>query len=104
MTMPERHRESVIHSRQRCTIYGPTRSRSTRVCPIVRVFVRLRHIIAVNVDVARRINALEAEMKQHAAGNEQKFHMVFEVLRQLMAEDDASDPPAPIGFQVQDGQ
>jgi hypothetical protein len=35
---------------------------------IVRVFVRLRHVIAVNADVARRIDALEIEDSAQPCG------------------------------------
>ncbi|HEX6813790.1 MAG TPA: ORF6N domain-containing protein [Planctomycetota bacterium] len=56
---------------------------------IVRVFVRLRHVMAANSDLARRLADLE---KRHDA----KFRVVFEAIRQLMT------PPRPkpgrIGF------
>ena len=66
--------------------------------------IRWRQVIAGYAGAARRIEAREDDMKQRAAGNDQPFRMVFEVMRPLRTNDEASDSPAPMGFQVQDGQ
>jgi hypothetical protein len=50
------------------------------------------------------MDVLEDRMEKHAAGGDRKFQLVFEVLGKLMAEDDASGLPSPIGSQVQDGE
>ena len=71
---------------------------------IMRALVRIRHILAANAELARRIDVLEDKMVKHTAGSDRKFQVVFEVLRKLMSDDNASDPPTPIGFQVQRGQ
>jgi hypothetical protein len=59
---------------------------------IMRVFVRLRELLASHADRARKLEALE---KKYDA----QFQVVFEAIRQLMA-----PPPEPkkgrIGFQM----
>ena len=60
---------------------------------IMRAFVRLRQMLASNVDLARKLDALE---KKYDA----QFKVVFDAIRQLM-----TPPPAPkrrIGFHVAD--
>ena len=57
---------------------------------IMRAFVKLRMVLASNKELARRLDQLEAS-------TDEKFTVVFEAIRQLMA------PPAPqkkrgIGF------
>lgn len=52
---------------------------------VVRAFVRLRRILASHADLARKLDELEKKVGSH----DQKFQMVFEAIRQLMA------PPAP---------
>ncbi|MEK7413188.1 MAG: ORF6N domain-containing protein [Planctomycetota bacterium] len=69
---------------------------------IVRVFVRLRHALAVSSEIARRLAEVEKSMGQQLVlntQNEQQFKVVFEALRQLMIE---PEPPAPerIGFKT----
>ena len=61
---------------------------------IMRAFVRLREIMACHKDLARKLDDLERKFGEH----DQKFHVVFEAIRQLMA-----PPPEPakkrhIGF------
>jgi hypothetical protein len=57
---------------------------------IVRVFVRLRQLLATHIELARKLDELE---KRYDA----QFKLVFEAIRQLMA-----PPPSPrkgkIGF------
>jgi hypothetical protein len=70
---------------------------------IIRIFVRLRHLVAINADVARRIDRLEATLREHASDNDKHFRVVFEALRKLMAEPvaDGEEPPRRIGFQTE---
>jgi len=61
---------------------------------IMRAFVRLREILGSHKELARKLDDLERKVGEH----DQKFHMVFEAIRQLMA-----PPPEPakkrrIGF------
>jgi hypothetical protein len=60
---------------------------------IMRAFVRLRKILAVNADLARRLEALEKRVGDH----DEHFASVIQAIRELMA-----PPPAPkrrrIGF------
>jgi len=61
---------------------------------IMRAFVRLREIMASHKDLARKLDDLERKFSEH----DQKFHVVFEAIRQLM-----TPPPEParkrhIGF------
>lgn len=61
---------------------------------IMRAFVRLRQILATHKDLARKLEELERKLGQH----DEKFQLVFEAIRQLMA-----PPPEPakkrhIGF------
>ena len=61
---------------------------------IMRAFVRLRHILASHVELAKKLEALERKMVAHDG----QFAAVFEAIRQLM-EDDAEEPPkGRIGF------
>ena len=59
---------------------------------IMRAFVRLRHLLATNADLAQRLDALETKY-------DRQFGVVFEAIRQLMVE---PEPPAPdrIGFKT----
>jgi len=61
---------------------------------IMRAFVRLRGIMSTHKDLARKLTDLERKLGEH----DEKFAVVFEAIRQLMA-----PPPAPakhrIGFQ-----
>jgi hypothetical protein len=56
---------------------------------IMRTFVRLRHMLRANADLARRLAAMEQRY-------DRQFKVVFEAIRQLMV------PPVPrrrqIGF------
>jgi hypothetical protein len=48
---------------------------------VVRVFVRLRELLATHKDLARKLEELEKKLGQH----DEKFQVVFEAIRQLMA-------------------
>jgi hypothetical protein len=62
---------------------------------IMRAFVRLRRILAVNADLARRLDELERRIGEH----DEQFVYVIRAIRELM-----QPPPAPprrrIGFHV----
>ncbi|MBA3683679.1 MAG: ORF6N domain-containing protein [Planctomycetes bacterium] len=58
---------------------------------IMRVFVRLRHLLATNADLARRLDSLEANY-------DKQFRVVFEAIRQLMTEPEPKT--GTIGFKT----
>jgi hypothetical protein len=60
---------------------------------IVRAFVRLRQMLATNVNLERRLNELERKY-------DSQFKVVFEAIRQLMAPPAA--PQKKIGFQIKE--
>lgn len=60
---------------------------------IMRVFVRLRSLLAAHADLARRLDELEGRY-------DQQFRAVFDAIRALMAPPDP--PPKPIGFHVRE--
>ena len=61
---------------------------------IMRAFVRLREIMSTHKDLARNLADLERKLGEHG----EKFAIVFEAIRQLMAP--PAVPPKPrIGFQ-----
>ncbi len=73
---------------------------------IVRVFVRLRHAVAISAELGKRLAIVEAKLDQHwaetgkvLAEHENNIRVVFETLRQLIAEEDGNEP-APIGFKT----
>lgn len=62
---------------------------------IMRAFVRLRQILAVNADLARRLN----EIERRVGGHDEQFVHVIRAIRQLME----PPPPSkrrPIGFHI----
>ena len=63
---------------------------------IMRVFVRLRELLASHKDLARKNEMIERQQKEHA----EQLQAVFTAVRKLM------EPPAPkkrrIGFMVDD--
>ena len=63
---------------------------------IMRAFVRLRHLLAGNAELTRRMEELEASVQAGSAKTDQQFRAVFNAIRQLMT------PPASstgrIGF------
>ena len=56
---------------------------------IMRAFVRLRHLLAGNAELAQRLDELEAQVKDGSDKSDQQFRIVFDAIRQLMT------PPAP---------
>jgi hypothetical protein len=58
---------------------------------IMRTFVRLRRLAASREDLARKVEALEEKY-------DDQFRIVFDALRELMAEPETSD--RPIGFEA----
>ncbi len=48
---------------------------------IMRAFVRLRQILSTHKDLARKLDAMERKLAEH----DDKFAIVFEAIRQLMA-------------------
>jgi hypothetical protein len=79
-------RSSVLHSERAVAVN----------IEIMRAFVRLRQMMALHADLARRLDELE---KKYDA----QFRVVFDAIRQMM-----TPPPAPstarIGFHVQSGK
>lgn len=61
---------------------------------VVRAFVRLRQLLASHADLARKLDALEKKLGQH----DEKFQIVFEAIRQLMAPPAAAAKTRRIGF------
>jgi hypothetical protein len=63
---------------------------------IMRTFVQLRRLMDANRDLARRIEALEALEAKY----DEQFAVVFDAIRQLIAEERAAAAPARrIGFE-----
>lgn len=62
---------------------------------IMRAFIRLRQWLTAHAELARKM----AEMERHY---DEKFRVVFDVLRQLVAV--PASPPRPIGFQVRESR
>lgn len=70
---------------------------------VVRVFVRLRHLAGATVELAKRLDQLEANVSDHQAANTRHFKMVLDVIRQLMTEQEdraADDAKLHIGFKT----
>ena len=66
---------------------------------IIRVFVRLRRLLASNAQLRRKLEDLERKLQDHDA----KFAMVFEAIRQIMDEDEEPRPSKPpIGFHTEE--
>jgi len=61
---------------------------------IMRAFVRLREIIASHKDLARKLDEHERKLGKH----DEKFQIVFEAIRQLMAPPPAPEKSKRIGF------
>jgi hypothetical protein len=59
---------------------------------IIRVFVRLRRLLSTNVELAKKLEALEARY-------DRQFRVVFQAIRELMAP--AISPSTQIGFRVE---
>jgi len=64
---------------------------------IMRVFVRLRELLASHADLGRKLDALEKRMAEH----DSKFTVVFDAIRALMEPEAESDDREPrIGFRA----
>jgi hypothetical protein len=61
---------------------------------IVRAFVRLRELLATHKELARKLADLERKLGEH----DQKFQVVFEAIRQLMAPPPPAEKRRQIGF------
>ena len=61
---------------------------------VVRIFVRLREILATHKRLARKLKELEARLGEH----DEQIQVIFEAIHQLMTPPDT--PPKKIGFQV----
>lgn len=59
---------------------------------VVRAFVRLRRVLATHAELSKRLDELEAKYDKH-------FAVVFEAIRELMAEDLDAKPKGRMGFQ-----
>jgi hypothetical protein len=59
---------------------------------VVRVFVRLRQLLASHAELARKLESLE---RRHDA----EFEQVYDTIRALMSPPDVDLPKEPIGFQ-----
>jgi len=62
---------------------------------IMRTFAKLREIISLNKDLARRLDELEKKY-------DTQFKVVFDALRQLMAPSEPEPPKRRIGFLVEE--
>ena len=58
---------------------------------IMRTFVQLRRLMDSNLDLARRIDALEARY-------DEQFSAVFDAIKQLITDDTQRKGKRPIGF------
>ena len=63
---------------------------------IMRVFVRLREMLATHKELARKL----AELEQHLEGHDQQIQTIFEAIRQLMSPTERSK--TKIGFEVKE--
>jgi hypothetical protein len=61
---------------------------------IMRAFVRLREILSSHKDLARKLEVVERKLGDH----DQKFQVVFEAIRQLMAPSPQPEKKRRIGF------
>ena len=62
---------------------------------IMRAFVRLRRMLALHSELARKLDAME---KRYDA----QFKIVFDAIRQLMAPSEPQPPKRRIGFVVEE--
>lgn len=67
---------------------------------IMRAFVHLREMIATHKDLARKLEQLERKLGEH----DQKFQVVFEAIRQLMAPPPETEKKRKIGFARDEGE
>ena len=62
---------------------------------IMRVFTRIRRLLASHADLLRRLDEMGKKY-------DQQFQLVFDAIRQLMAEPE-EPPKPPLGFQSEGG-
>jgi hypothetical protein len=67
---------------------------------VVRIFVRLRQVLAANADLAKRLDELEGRVGERFSDHAKQLRAVFEAIRQLMIEED-EEVAARIGFDTQ---
>ena len=74
---------------------------------IMRTFVKMRHAIAINSELAKRMAVVEAKLDQHRAEtgktlaeHEKHIRVVFETIRRLMVEEENPTPPPRVGFKL----
>jgi phage regulator Rha-like protein len=63
---------------------------------VVRAFVKLREFLAGQNELSKRVDDLEEKINELEERHDDKFHQVFEVLRQLIRQE--NEPREPIGF------
>ena len=63
---------------------------------IMRVFVRIREVVASNAELVRRLDAIESQLVEHDA----RFKIVFDAIRELMEPDAGDVGGGKIGFRV----
>jgi hypothetical protein len=63
---------------------------------VVRAFVRLRQLLSSHVELARRLDELEAKFTNH----DHQLAAVFDAIRQLMEPPPAPEKSGRIGFQA----
>jgi len=61
---------------------------------IVRVFVRLRRLLASHEELARKLATLESRMTEH----DERFAVVFDAIREIIAGERSRSRKAPIGY------
>jgi uncharacterized membrane protein len=61
---------------------------------IMRAFIRLREMIVTHKDLAQKLEDLERKVGRH----DEKFRVVFEAIRQLMAPSPETQKKPKIGF------
>lgn len=61
---------------------------------VVRAFVRLRHLLASQTELARKLAVLEARLTEH----DQKLVVVFDAIRRLMNPQPLPEKKGRIGF------
>ena len=65
---------------------------------IMRAFVRLRNLLATHVDLAQRIEQLEAGLQRHQTKSGEHFAVILKTLHALM--DEHGNEPPSIGFSL----
>jgi len=63
---------------------------------VVRAFVKLREFLAGQNEISERVDHLEAKIKDMEERHDEKFHHVFEAIRQLIRPE--NEPRRPVGF------